>query len=197
MQAYTYSIRHLPTNRIYYGVRKSTIIDIGITYFSSSKLVKRLLSTEPIANFNFKVSKLFPSYEEARLHETKFLIRINAITNPMVLNQAISSPRLCSKDPVAESRRRSAISKKMTELWETPEYKNNQSFNKLSKEEQTKRGTAGAKKRANNYTSGKTLYKDKKEPVYKNISIIRNNISKIIKQNQYAAYAKCGWNKHL
>ncbi len=59
MKAYTYSIQHLPTNRIYYGVRKSTTVDIGKTYFSSSKLVKQMLQAEPIENFKFRVRRKF------------------------------------------------------------------------------------------------------------------------------------------
>ena len=106
MEAYTYTIRHLPTNKVYYGVRKSTIEDIGIEYFSSSKLVKRMISAEPIENFRFKIRKKFNSYADARAYETRVLKRINAVSNAMVLNQAISSPCLCSKDPIAELNRR-------------------------------------------------------------------------------------------
>jgi len=157
MKAYTYSIQHLPTNRIYYGVRKSTTVDIGKTYFSSSKLVKQMLQAEPIENFKFRVRRKFLSYEDARLHETKVLSRINAVTNPMVLNQAVSSPRLCSKNFTAELERRESISKSMKQLWNDPAYKDAQLFNKLSTEERSIRGKAGALKRAENYASGKTL----------------------------------------
>ena len=193
MQAYTYTIRHLPTNKIYYGVRKSTTVDIGTKYFSSSKLIKQMLLTEPIENFKFKVRKKFLSYDAARLHETKVLSRINAVSNPMVLNQAVSSPRLCSKNPTAEIRRRESISKTMTQLWNDPEYRNNQSFNKLSSKEQSIRGTSGALKRAANYASGKTQRKSKKVPVYKDVILVKNNILKIVKSNQVPAYAKGGW----
>jgi hypothetical protein len=196
MQAYTYTIQHLPTNKIYYGVRKSTIVDIGTTYFSSSKLVKQMLQTESIENFKFKVRRKFLSYEEARLHETKVLSRIKAVNNPMVLNQAVSSPRLCSKNPTAEIQRRKSISKSMKQLWCNPTYKDNQSFNKLSSEEQSIRGKAGALKRAANYASGKTQRKDKKVYVYKDVILERNGIQKNVKSNQVPAYAKSGWVRH-
>lgn len=195
MQAYTYSIRHLPTNKIYYGVRKSTIVDIGTKYFSSSRLVKQMLQVEPIEHFKFKVRKKFLSYEAARIHETKVLKRINAVSNPMVLNQAISSPRLCSKNPEAEQRRRESISNSMKKLWKDPDYKNNQSFNKRPIEEMIARGKAGNIKRAENYASGKTKRKGKKIPVYKEVVLSKNGVYKTVKSNQAPAYAKYGWIK--
>ena len=197
MQAYTYTIRHLPTNKIYYGVRKSTIVDIGINYFSSSKLVKQMLKTENIENFKFKVRRKFLSYEEARLHETKILSRIKAVTNPMVLNQAVSSPRLCSKNPTAEIQRRKSISKSMKQLWSDPSYKDAQSFNKLSSEEYSARGKAGALKRAKNYSSGITPRKPKKAKSYKDVILVKDGIFKTVKSNQVPAYAKSGWQRTL
>ena len=193
MKAYTYTIHHLPTNKIYYGVRKSTTVDIGTTYFSSSKLIKQMLKLEPINNFEFKVRKKFLSYEEARLHETKLLSRVNAVSNPMMLNQAVSSPRLCSKNPTAEIQRRESISKAMKQLWNNPTYKNAQSFNKLSSEEQSIRGKAGALKRASNYASGKTPRKPKKAKSYKDVILVKDGVLKTVKSNQVPAYAKSGW----
>jgi hypothetical protein len=193
MKAYTYSIQHLPTNKIYYGVRKSTIVDIGTKYFSSSKLIKQMLQEEPIENFKFKVRRKFLSYDEARLHETKVLSRIKAVTNPMVLNQAVSSPRLCAKNSAAEILRRESISKAMKELWNDPTYKDSQSFNKLSSEEYSARGKAGALKRAANYASGKTTRKPKKAKSYKDVALVKDGIHKTVKSNQVPAYAKSGW----
>ena len=193
MEAYTYSIKHLLTNKIYYGVRKSTVVDIGITYFSSSKLVKQMLQAEPIENFKFKVRQKFQSYEEARLHETKLLSRIRAVTNPMMLNQAVSSPRLCSKDPIAEIQRRESISKSMKQLWSDPAYKDAQSFNKLTTKERSSRGKAGALKRAANYATGKTPRKLKKEPSYKDVVLVKDGVLKTVKANQVPAYSKSGW----
>ena len=197
MEAYTYTIQHLPTNKIYYGVRKSTTVDIGTTYFSSSKLIKRMLQEEPFENFKFKVRRKFLSYSEARLHETKMLSRIQAVTNPMILNQAVSSPRLCSKDPDAELKRRESISKTMLELWKDPAYKDSQSFNKLSAEERSIRGKAGALKRAENYSSGKTLRKPKKTPLYKDVVLVKNGVFKTVKSNQVPSYTKSGWIRTL
>jgi hypothetical protein len=195
MQAYTYTIRHLPTNKLYYGVRKSTVLDIGIKYFSSSKLIKRMLSEEPLINFEFKVRRKFLSYNDARAHESKLLSRIKAVSNTMMLNQAVSSPRLCSKDPIAEIQRRKSISKAMKQLWSNPTYKENQSFNKLSSDERSTRGKAGALKRTANYASGKTLRKPKKAKSYKDVVLVKDDVLKTVKSNQVPAYAKSGWTR--
>jgi hypothetical protein len=195
MEAYTYSIKHLPTNRIYYGVRKSATADIGITYFSSSKLVKQMLQDESINNFEFKVRRKFLSYEEARLHETKLLTRIRAVTNPKMLNQAVSSPRVCSKNPLAETQRRKSISASMKQLWSEPEYRDAQMLNKLSPDEYARRGKAGALKRAANYATGKTPRKPTKPKIYKDVILVKNGILKTVKSNQVPAYAKSGWTK--
>ena len=152
-----------------------------------------MLQAETIENFKFKVRRKFLSYDEARLHETKVLSRIKAVTNPMVLNQAVSSPRLCSKNPSAEIQRRESISKTMKQLWSDPAYKDAQSFNKLSSEEQSVRGKAGALKRAANYSSGKTPRKPIKAKSYKDIFLVKDGVLKTVKSNQVPAYAKSGW----
>ena len=193
MQAYTYSIQHIRTKIIYYGVRKSDHFDLGISYFSSSKLIKRMIEEEGNLNFIFKLRKKFESYEQAREHESKILRRLNAVKNPLMFNQSVSSPRLCAKDSVAEFNRRESISKRMKELWKTEEYRNSQSFHKISHEERIKRGGKGAQKRIENYNSGKTLKKPKTDPVYSEVEIIKNGIIKSVKSNQVPAYVKCGW----
>jgi hypothetical protein len=110
-----------------------------------------------------------------------------------MLNQAVSSPRVSSKDSVTELNRRKAISKRMTELWNTPEYKQNQLFNKLSHEECVIRGRAGALQRAQNYATGKLIKKPKKTYHYKEVEIIKDDVIKLVKSNQVPAYAKSGW----
>jgi len=195
MQAYTYTIRHLPSNKIYYGVRKSSTFDLGTKYFSSSKLVKLMINAEPIENFQFKIRKTFANYSEARLHETKVLLRINAVANNMVLNQAISAPRLCAKNPTAELQRRESISQKMKQLWADPEYKMKQGFNKLTTEERSTRGKAGAAIRAANYAKKPKSAKTKRLPVGKEVLIEKNGITKTVKANQVPAYKKYGWSR--
>jgi hypothetical protein len=193
MKAYTYSITHIPSGKIYYGVRKSAYFDLGVEYFSSSKLVKRLIVEEGVSNFVFTLRKSFNSYEDARVHETKMLKRLNVPNNPRLFNQAISSPRVCNKDHSSEQDRRKAISASMRKLWQTPEYKSKSPFNKISTEERAIRGRAGSLGRAKKYQSGELKYKPKSPKKYSTVKITRNGVSKIVTRNQVPAYAKCGW----
>lgn len=186
MKAYTYTIRHIPTDKLYYGVKKSCIFDLGISYFSSSKLVKRLIFESSIEDFEFKLRKKFNSYEEARLHETKLLKRINAVNNDKMLNQAISSPRVCSKDILIENERRKKISKSM---------KGNQNLPRLSKEEHSRRGKLGAQKRSENIKSGKTTIKRKSSDFVTNWILEKDGKEKIVKPSSVPAYLKCGYQK--
>ena len=83
----------------------------------------------------------------------------------------------------------------MKELWATNEYRNGQTFNKLTHDERVERGKSGAKKRAKNYANGITQRKIKKTPVYKDVHISRNGIIKVVKSNQVPAYKAIGWIK--
>lgn len=186
MKAYTYSIKHITSGTIYYGVRKSSAFDLGKTYFSSSKLVKRLIREHGMEKFEFKLRRTFGTYEQARLHETKILKRINAVSNPKVLNQAVSAPRLCSKDPIAEKQRRDSISKSMI---------GNQNFPKLSKEEHSRRGKLGALKRAENIKSGKTIIKRKSSDFITKWIIEKEGNERIVNPSAVPAYLKCGYQK--
>lgn len=186
MEAYTYSIKHITSDTIYYGVRKSSVFDLGHTYLSSSRLVKRLINEHGMENFEFKIRRVFETYEQARLHETKILKRINAVSNPKVLNQAISAPRLCSKDPIAEKQRRESISKSMM---------GNQNFPKLSSEEYSRRGKLGAKKRAENIKSGKTVIKRKSSEFISKWIVEKEGKEKTINPSAVPAYLKCGYQK--
>lgn len=200
MEAYTYTIKHKPSGRYYYGVRKSTIFDLGKNYLSSSKLVKRLIFEDGVDQFEFKLRKKFESYEQARLHESKVLSRLKVPRNPSMLNQAISSPRVCSNDVVSEQNRRASISKAMKELWKDPSYR--AKFTEISKEEKLARGRPGAIKRAENYRTGKTSRKQRSprkakpyKQVYKQVTIVKGEMKKVVFSNQVPAYSKYGWSR--
>jgi len=79
--AYTYIITHIPSNVNYYGVRYAkncSPSDLGVTYFSSSKVLKRLIAEEGTDNFKFMIRKTFDSKEAALAWEHRFLTKINA-----------------------------------------------------------------------------------------------------------------------
>lgn len=87
---YTYSIKFLVTGQFYYGVKYSEGCkpsDLGVKYFSSSKVVKSLIKAHGLEKFEFVVRRIFNSANEAKKHETKFLKRVNARANPSFLNK--------------------------------------------------------------------------------------------------------------
>lgn len=87
---YTYSIKFLITGQYYYGVKYSIGChpkELGVKYFSSSKVVKALIIEHGLQNFEFRVRKTFESAAAAKDHETKFLKRVNARANNRFLNK--------------------------------------------------------------------------------------------------------------
>jgi hypothetical protein len=192
MKAYTYSIYDTITNKYYYGVRKSTTFDLFNTYYTSSKIIKQLIRESELSRFVIKKRKEFDSYEQARLHETKFLKKVNAVTNSRFYNQAISSPRLCKKDSVSEINRRNRISSTMQIKWQDQDYKDNHPFLNITPEEASERGKAGALARAKKYKNGE-LKKKNTPKTYSIVTIHKNGVTKDIKRNQVPAYRKYGW----
>jgi hypothetical protein len=69
MSPYTYVLKFKPTGQLYYGVRikpKSTPKDdLGVHYFSSSKIVKELIKQHGKDSFRYRIHKTFNSIEEA------------------------------------------------------------------------------------------------------------------------------------
>lgn len=91
---YTYIITHIPSNVKYYGVRyKSSALleDLGTTYFSSSKFLKKLIKEEGVENFKFEIRKIFETKEAAIEWERKFLMKIDAAKSDMWFNLSNSS----------------------------------------------------------------------------------------------------------
>lgn len=197
MQAYTYTIKHIPSNRWYYGVRKSSTYDLGTIYFSSSKIIKKLIKSEPIENFEFKLRKKFNCFETALIHEQKMLRRLQVTKNNKFINQAVSAGKLqrCLKDEEAALQRKQKISQKLKDLWQIEEYRENQ-LKRVNPERMRELAKLSQAKRRENYALGINV-KKRKPKQYKDITIHKNNQSKIIKQNQFNAYKNCGWTKEL
>lgn len=92
-QPYTYYLYHKPTKQHYYGVRWAKNChpnDLFVTYFSSSKKIKELISKYGINTFTFKVRKIFNNKQEAILWEHKVLTKLNVNNRKDWLNQNIS-----------------------------------------------------------------------------------------------------------
>lgn len=78
---FTYLMTHIETGMRYYGSKSSkgcSPEDLGKTYFSSSKRIKRIILNEGISAFKFEVRKTFKTMEEAVRWESRFLKRVQA-----------------------------------------------------------------------------------------------------------------------
>ena len=88
MKSYTYAIGWSKTNVWYYGVRYSSkmyVGDIWKTYFTSSNTVKEYVKMYGNPDI-IKVTRVFETVDDGIAHETKFLNKVKAWTNPFFLN---------------------------------------------------------------------------------------------------------------
>jgi hypothetical protein len=87
---YTYLIKHIPSGKVYYGVRYAKNCkpsDLWVTYFTSSQYVKRLINKDGVNSFIVEVRRTFDNATSAREWENKVLLRMDVITNPIFLNK--------------------------------------------------------------------------------------------------------------
>lgn len=90
MKPFTYYLRHIPTNKKYYGVRTAKGCDpseLWVSYFSSSTLVKELIKKYGKNSFIVEVRKTFDTKEDAMLWERKVLSKLNASHSEEWLNK--------------------------------------------------------------------------------------------------------------
>jgi hypothetical protein len=102
MKPYTYYLYHKQTNTHYYGVRYAKTCDpsdLWITYFSSSKKVKKLIDEYGADSFSVEVRKTFDGREQAILWEQKVLRRLKVLSKPEWLNDNISGAILLENHP--------------------------------------------------------------------------------------------------
>lgn len=88
---YTYLLTFIPTGQLYYGVRYREEChpdELFKTYFSSSRVVKKLISEYGVESFNYQIRRVFNSKQAARDWEQRLLIRIDAENNHNFLNQS-------------------------------------------------------------------------------------------------------------
>jgi len=87
---YTYVLTHIPSGKKYYGMRcrKNCHPDeFWVKYFTSSKIVKRLIQQDGIYSFDFEIRKTFKTKIEAIVWEHKVLRRLKVHTDVNWLNQ--------------------------------------------------------------------------------------------------------------
>jgi hypothetical protein len=86
---FTYLLKHIPTNKYYYGVRFKKGChpnDLWIKYFTSSKKVKGLIKRYGKKSFIFEIRKTFKTQQEAINWENKVLKRMKVIYRNDFLN---------------------------------------------------------------------------------------------------------------
>ena len=87
---YTYWLFHKPSRKFYYGSRTAKFCspaELFDTYFSSSLVVKRLISEDGMDSFRYRVDKTFNSAAEALEYEYTLLKKFKAGNNPRFLNK--------------------------------------------------------------------------------------------------------------
>ena len=93
MIPFTYLIKHVPTNRYYYGVRFKKgchPYDLWTKYFTSSRKVKGLIKKYGKKSFIFEIRKTFKTIEQAINWEHNVLRRMKVIYRKDFLNQSDS-----------------------------------------------------------------------------------------------------------
>jgi hypothetical protein len=99
-QPYTYYIYHVPTGKKYYGCEHKKTAhssNLWTKYFSSSKIVHRLLEQYGPDSFQTQVRKIFSSAKEALSYEDRFLRKVHAVEKDDWLNQAyVCGPSHCN-----------------------------------------------------------------------------------------------------
>jgi hypothetical protein len=119
MIPFTYLVKHIPTNRYYYGVRfrkKCHPNDLWTKYFTSSKKVKGLIRRYGKKSFQFEIRKTFKTAQQAMAWEFKVLRRMKVVERKDFLNQSDNKridPKLLSKMRMGKGN--PMYGKKMTE----------------------------------------------------------------------------------
>jgi len=106
MIPFTYLVKHMPTNKYYYGVKFKKGChpnDLWTKYFTSSKKVKGLIRKYGKKSFIFEIRRTFKTQKQAREWEHKVLRRLKVIYRDDFLNLSDSlhiDPKIISKSKI-------------------------------------------------------------------------------------------------
>lgn len=95
---YTYLVRDEFTGQQYYGcrTRKGCHPDeLGVSYISSSAVLKKLIADVGLETFTFAVDQIFHTKDEALAYETYVLKSIDAARDPMWINRSNGGKNFC------------------------------------------------------------------------------------------------------
>jgi hypothetical protein len=90
---YTYRITHIPSGKHYYGARYAAEChpsDLFVTYFTSSKVVARLIEQDGVDAFFCEIRKVFIIPQDCTTWERKVLSRLKVVTSNNWLNLVVS-----------------------------------------------------------------------------------------------------------
>jgi len=116
---YTYCIKFLKTNQVYYGSRCAKNChpsEFWVTYFTSSKIVKKLINEFGKDSFIFEIRKTFADNpKDSQKWERKVLKRINAGCRQDFLNKSNGVAPILSgwKNPFFNKKHTEETKKKM------------------------------------------------------------------------------------
>lgn len=91
-QPFTYLIKHIPSGKVYYGLRYAKNCkpdDLWDSYFTSSSDIKKLIETDGPESFAVEIRKIFTDAQKAIEWEKKVLRRMNAIRRSDFINRNI------------------------------------------------------------------------------------------------------------
>jgi len=92
---FTYLLKHIPSGMCYYGVRYAEGChpsDLFVSYFTSSKEVKKLLDKDGKESFIFETRKVFCDTKAAQKWELKVLRRLGIPKNQKFINKGLCTP---------------------------------------------------------------------------------------------------------
>lgn len=114
MLPYFYRLYFKPTGQYYVGVQygKNAHPDnLWNKYFTSSKVVKKLISEFGLSAFSYKITKTFNTGKDATMYERRFLIKVKANKNNKFLNLSLGLKESFLAIGPCSTERRSNISK--------------------------------------------------------------------------------------
>jgi hypothetical protein len=91
MKPYTYLLKCIPTQELYYGVRYSAKCkpeDFWNSYFTSSKIIAKRIEQFGKDSFQFEIRQTFDDPYKARLWENKVIQRMKMVEDSRFLNQS-------------------------------------------------------------------------------------------------------------
>jgi hypothetical protein len=111
---FSYHLYHTPTKKHYYGIKYSSGFgpdDLWIRYFSSSKIIKSLISEYGKDSFIVTVRKIFDTGKQAVLWEHRLLTRIKAAQREDWINRHNGNKKFHWSEPHSEKTKQKLKSK--------------------------------------------------------------------------------------